>query len=510
MSDFMNYRKILLCLKNADGRDTITFEKVIFDNNFSLQAILEQYAVKQRKPTGSNLFEAFSIHDHSKSSEGQRGLSNIHVTKKLYFKACKFTIDADFSSSIFDQDIYISDCEFLNELILSNSQFNEMVDIQRCKFGTQLILTHATFFSAFNLSSSKINDLFAKNVVFNGVSTIRGVDISRIIIFAKSVFHKFTDFSDIVFSRCESPRSDLLSNRIAFDHAEFRGNTDFGRAIFNYPVSFKGCRFSGDVYFGPSRTDTGAKSRNTVFLREAYFNDVIFMGRAYFLVKFAAGADFSDIVVTGQLFLYLDIVKQLNFKNVVVGDNLNFSPHIDENLLLDRETVRKFKHVSIKQSNTISAMRYKAREMELYKRELQKDMKIYILHIFRQESHADIGFAEFIFKIGEWVLLTLNRLSNNYGMSWMRGICFTLICWILFFTLTVWAEVGFDNQIIWFLYSNRLEQSLDYFWLFNLTQGLPVDKPLTMQILFPFLIGKVFIGYGIYQTISAFRKHGKL
>ena len=59
--------------------------------------------------------------------------------------------------------------------------------------------------------------------------------------------------------------------------------------------------------------------------------------------------------------------------------------------------------------------------------ELQKDMKTYILHIFRQKSNADIGCADFIFKIGEWILLTLNRLSNNYGLSWMRGICFTLI-----------------------------------------------------------------------------------
>ena len=234
------------------------------------------------------------------------------------------------------------------------------------------------------------------------------------------------------------------------------------------------------------------------------------MGRSYFLVGFANSADFSDIVVTGQLFLYLETAKQLNFKNAVVGDNFNFSPHINENLLSDRQTVQKFKHVSIKQHNTISAMRYKAREMILYKDELQRDivntMKRFFSHAPSEKNHPQ----RLSFKIGEWILLSLNRLSNCYGLSWMRGVCFTLCVWILFFTLTLYAEGVKGDELLWFLHGPRLQQSLDYFWLFNLTAGLNRNADLTVGVLIPFLTGKVFIGYGIYQTIYAFRKHGKL
>ncbi len=336
------------------------------------------------------------------------------------------------------------------------------------------------------------------------------MNISRIVIISKAIFHRFTDFSDIIFSSLDVGRTDLGKNLIRFDQTEFKGNTDFGGVVFNFPVGFEACRFSQNVYFGPARTNQLTGIHETIFNQTAHFNGAMFMGRSYFLVKFTDNADFSDIVVTGQLFLYLNAAKQLNFKNAAVGDNFNFSPHIDENLLQDRETVQKFKHVSIQQHNTISAMRYKAREMALYKKELQQDIKNAVKQFFHLQAQEKIHSHGLLFKIGEWLLLSFNQLSNNFGLSWIRGICFTLCVWFLFFTLTIYTEGAKGQELIWFTNSTRLHQSLDYFWLFNLTKGLCSEDAISIRTFIPFLIGKVFIGYGIYQTISAFRKHGKL
>ncbi len=38
--------------------------------------------------------------------------------------------------------------------------------------------------------------------------------------------------------------------------------------------------------------------------------------------------------------------------------------------------------------------------------------------------------------------------------------------------------------------------------------GLSENNTTWAEII-PFIFGKIFIGYGIYQTISAFRKYGK-
>mgnify|MGYP001097583790 CR=1 FL=1 len=507
----MNRRNLFFALKRAATQNEIVVNGFIFDEPFSLQSILEQHASKFRnkKITTINLLSSFAIRDCSRTSERRSGLNNIHVKKKISFINCQFKHHVNFASAIFEDELYFADCNFDGGLKLCSSLCKGVVDIQRCTFGLDLDLSSAELAGSFNLSSSVMQNFTAHRTKFDKMATFRGVDIARIVIISKAIFQGFTEFSHIKFSYLDSGRNDLGGNRITFDHTEFKYNTDFGGAVFGYHVSFKGCRFSHDVYFGPARTDITGSNRETIFKGTACFNGAIFMRRSYFLVEFTDSADFSDIVVTGQLFLYLNAAKQLNFKNAVVGDNFNFSPHIDENLLLDRETVQKFKHVSIQQHNTISAMRYKAREMTLYKRELQQDIKETIKQIFHFKTQKKTPSQGVLFKIGEWFLLSLNQLSNNFGLSWMRGVCFTLCAWILFFTLTVYTETSIGKELIWFLDGKRLYQSLEYFWLFNLADGLP-EKTISVATLFPFLTGKVFIGYGIYQTISAFRKHGKL
>lgn len=508
----MNHQKLFFALRRATKHNELIFNKFVFDEPFSLQAILEQRANKFRnkKIASINLLASFVIRDSSWAIEGRSDLNNIRIKKKIYFTNCQFKHHVNFASAMFEDELYIADCNFDKGLKLCSSLCEAMVDIQRCTFGEHLDLSSAVLAGAFYLSSSNMQVFTAKRTTFKGIATFRGLNISRIVIISKAVFHSFTEFSDTIFSSIDSERTDLGRNLISFKQTEFKDNTDFGGVIFNFPAEFEMCRFSQNVYFGPARTDYLTGIRETVFNQAAQFKSAMFMGRSYFLVKFADNADFSDIVVTGQLFLYLNAAKRLNFKNAAVGDNFNFSPHIDENLLQDRETVQKFKHVSIQQHNTISAMRYKAREMALYKKELQQDIKNAVKQFFHLQAQEKIHSHGFLFKIGEWLLLSFNQLSNNFGLSWIRGICFTLCVWFLFFTLTIYTEGANGQELIWFTNSTRLHQSLDYFWLFNLTKGLCSEDAISIRTFIPFLIGKVFIGYGIYQTISAFRKHGKL
>jgi hypothetical protein len=91
--------------------------------------------------------------------------------------------------------------------------------------------------------------------------------------------------------------------------------------------------------------------------------------------------------------------------------------------------------------------------------------------------------------------------SSNFGTSWVQGIIFTLICNLIFLTLLLkdWDLDCFRHE------PNYLNQYVDFLIsAFN--------KPsfvITGYENLIYLLDKIFVTFGIYQTIAAFRKFGK-
>lgn len=100
-------------------------------------------------------------------------------------------------------------------------------------------------------------------------------------------------------------------------------------------------------------------------------------------------------------------------------------------------------------------------------------------------------------------LLFLNKISNNHGLSWFRGVIFTLITAYVFFYIYIYVlGVEFTNTV-------ALE---DYIMFISSYPKLEIDKylcPNDWRINLVIWISRIFISYGIYQTIAAFRKYGK-
>lgn len=101
------------------------------------------------------------------------------------------------------------------------------------------------------------------------------------------------------------------------------------------------------------------------------------------------------------------------------------------------------------------------------------------------------------------ILLFLNLLSNNNGRSWFQGIIFTLLIGLLFFTFylkTIGINFEMDNcyqDYILFMTSFPKLSLVNYY----------NDSWETQLIIW---LSRIFISYGIYQTIAAFRKYGKI
>lgn len=99
-------------------------------------------------------------------------------------------------------------------------------------------------------------------------------------------------------------------------------------------------------------------------------------------------------------------------------------------------------------------------------------------------------------------LLFLNLISNNNGRSWFQGIIFTLLVGLFFFkwylkTIGINFKLSdcYQDYILFFTSFPRL--SLD---------GYTNDNWETQLVIW---LSRIFISYGIYQTIAGFRKYGK-
>ena len=100
-------------------------------------------------------------------------------------------------------------------------------------------------------------------------------------------------------------------------------------------------------------------------------------------------------------------------------------------------------------------------------------------------------------------------VSNYFGTSWARGFGFTIFSTLLFyiiFLLTLSSKLEFEWS------ANSMGSTCKHFIEFLNIANWDI-KPFGIEnynwayiVLF---IGRIFIGYGYYQTIQAFRKYGK-
>ena len=122
-----------------------------------------------------------------------------------------------------------------------------------------------------------------------------------------------------------------------------------------------------------------------------------------------------------------------------------------------------------------------------------------------------------LFYLKDIILLLFNRISNYFGTDWVRGVVFTMMTGSLvsFFLLC-------RNYNLWHIniYDiNAWIQSIEFLIrIINVIDMKPfeengnslvklVENNDTNNIIL--FIGRIFVAYGVYQTVQAFRKFGK-
>jgi len=363
-------------------------------------------------------------------------------------------------------------------------------------------------------------------------------------------------------------RNDYLNNYNLFSHINFFGSHFHKELNINNvmigDICMRNCHFDDNVTISLNYYDTISKLdfsfstiKSLLFIdsdsggingqpiklsNEISFSNSLITKDAFILIrninneesiKRAGTLDFSYANILGTVTIQDSKLDRIKLdKSTLIGDiNIeNVETEYDS-----RESIAKIKNEYFQRNDIVNLLFYKAKEMKYYSEHLDFKYK-FITNIFRWFTrnwfYNTIGICflpillllsllpiKSLEKVREYTLLYLNRISNSFGMSWGQGVLFTCVTACAFFILIntvgikssplfVWGWNGWDSfGDVWKYYLNMF-YLLDFKEKFkDLLTGKSIELNALGDTLF--FVSKIFVSYGIYQTISAFRKYGK-
>jgi uncharacterized protein YjbI with pentapeptide repeats len=282
-----------------------------------------------------------------------------------------------------------------------------------------------------------------------------------------------------------------------FELVEFEDYAQFIGSVFESEYSFNKAVFHSSVNFITVDFETKQFSKlKFSFYRTIFKRDVSFYNSYFFSLASFKSATFYEGVDIGRAeFANIDL-SDVELKGD--GKFINYHQAVFHKAN-NRITGLYLKQNAIKMNDSVSELLFKKMEMDAYRRSLISDIP-------EMKTSALKTILNRINILADLIILHLNKLSNSYGNSYLRGIIFTFTIWIFFFSWFIMKRDGMGSSFIW-TDGEYLKEAVNYFWLFSGIDGLTIGRTVTWGQIFPFFCGKILIAYGIYQTITAFRKY---
>ncbi|MFH7011809.1 hypothetical protein ACHRV5_08020 [Flavobacterium sp. FlaQc-52] len=310
-----------------------------------------------------------------------------------------------------------------------------------------------TEYTICTIKNSKIN-----NGSFNGNTYYLPFDFSNNSLKYNSHYKGHT-FKGNKFQKAYFSKTDF-GQKVDFFDCDFDGTTLFDgiKDITTSKLHFRSCKFKGFTHFGSSEINT-LSFEYTLFERNVSFNNANFNLLKFHEMRFEKGAFFDNI----------------NKNNSQVIENWN------------RTTLREIKRELANSHNQIDYLRFKSYELNAYKNEVDTNK------ISWKDS----------------LILYFNKESNNFGLDWTKGITFIFRWSFLFYVLYILSYSAFAEDINCIpKIDNFLVNYLKFINPFSFLK-LPIEDSENYSLSFSFfLLGKIFVSYGIYQMVQAFRKFG--
>ena len=413
-----------------------------------------------------------------------------------------------FNNSVFEKGVSFNNVHFKEEVDFTETIFTGKVTFEWAKFSNSAYFTRSTFVSTVDFSNSH----FLQRVEFSD-----------------SKFKNKTIFDNVVFDDDALFEAVVICKSVYFNSAHFNGSVFFSKSRFHGSVRFIEADFADFVYFSESIFHRNADFRMVKVSDKIFFNDTQFKGKTDFRSSELLGNCFFNyikVIDEGEIDFWLtrfgeyvefigSSIKKSSFRGVIFQDVANFTDcHLQETNFdgalfkefgtfrkckidkANRETYRIVKHEQLKLSNKIDALISHKMEMKEYWRELW-------------DKKSTNNFPE-------RVILFLNQYSNDYGLSWIRGISFTFMAAILFFIpYILWGlnepyyQWGWDGwSAFWEVSGITVKSYVEFLYAAHKFNFMEQYQPNGFGYVLD-MAGRVFITYGYYQTIQAFRKYGR-
>ncbi len=215
---------------------------------------------------------------------------------------------------------------------------------------------------------------------------------------------------------------------------------------------------------------------------------------------------FSDIKSGEDFIIENSVTGKMNFLNTDI--NL-FSKIVIANSDLDGANFKKYPETIFSYGAGYGIKEKKLRNANLkdiynqFKRIARNKGDIDTANKFESLEHKQLLLSK---RFGfDSILLFLNLISNNNGRSWPRGVLFTLGIGFLFFYLylkTICITFHFND-----CYQDYI-RFISSFPKLELKEYESLNEEWKTQLVL--WLSRIFLSYGIYQTIAAFRKYGKI
>ncbi|WP_300675086.1 hypothetical protein [Soonwooa sp.] len=205
-------------------------------------------------------------------------------------------------------------------------------------------------------------------------------------------------------------------------------------------------------------------------------------------------------------------IKYSNLSNIIFSesnfdafDDFIFEDNYINTITFDSCTMPSNEKI-IKNNNSLSIAR---NFKNIFKKQEDKHLFLQYLSL---ENNLQLQKSKLNWK--DKTILYSSKFSNNFGINPLRGVLFTMSFSVLFFTLSILStnlfEIGLYENFDEF--KDAFSNSSSYFWQFILPTHRfdylgTKDIYYSSGFYFWDFIGRIFVGFGIYQTIAAFRKY---
>ncbi len=523
---------------NAEFHKNIIFynskfkDEANFSNNKFLGDISFQEAEFSKKVDFSTSeFKGYSAFIDTKFY----GLANFRIVKfesDIVFSKAHFTV-VDFSGTEFTKEIAkFNLVKFHEKATFTNTIFHNIVDFYNTEFHTEVTFEGTEFKNKVHFNEAT----FIKNASFQWVK-FQEIDSS------KTIFKGDVTFDNIEFEDTVSFEGAEFQQELKFNRVEFKQEADFQEAVFN-KTSFDFAKFKKDVDFKRSKFNGDISFTYTTFMNNGAFADIpllktisfygILLNDKSHIYFYETNKDLKDsdikdskititnTVINGRIDFNSDNIKTIDLKGSdIIGlgtlNLMGFDPKCE-----NYQTATILKNEAIKRNNIIKALEYKAEEKKLYAKALKHHAKEKIKSIFKKTNQPDdknIANIKGVQWISEILSILLSRISNNHGQNWIRAVIFTIGIWIIFFGIfyaIVPAGVLNINQkelTVFNLFAPEFFKYLiptDYKLLVKYVDYSEMSSWLKALGASVYFVGKIFIAYGVFETIEAFRKFNKI